>query len=620
MILMHGTSSGVIRGESAAFKSVKYHELNRAKSRRRVYKQSTKKQQKYPRHKEREEKFKSSCGKKVPKSWDNSGNGVIPDFSDAASEGTEEANTEEKGKENSLTDSDKRAVHLLTHRSLLSYQREQCSSVPQLKGLAYCRDCLIRKKKPDRSKLPALPPTGLSPLANPVGVGIDMQLYIREKGAVFSGLVSCDSQWCMNCVAKKKEKHVRMISRGIEGARLLGYGLYFMTLTVQRSDDIVDQRKQLEAGWNAVSEALRKYRKQGIKCEFVWALDVTFQNKNERLGVYHPHLHIVLAIESNPNVREVQRVVAGAWARHTTGISTERCQDVRRIYKNEGISRYIAKFQGMALELTNGTRKKGRTEGNMSLVGLMELGMNGSKEEKEWSRKTYIEFLLSMKKKRTLQPSQGWKDLEKIPAEEEKEEENIIEVRIPEIWHELMAEYNLDVAFVAWWNVHVVPNEKCLYDFDLLLEMHTYDWEYNTAHWKGPESHAKWWQRKYLERWIELYQPQHKEGSRLSVRLSKIIDQWNRRTKVSSYRSNIARRVIRKMKKDNPDLEVQQLRKLAVDRYPFPTKDDYFYHIWRDVLKEEGVCLQGHLDEKGVSMAEYRANFHAHAKQYKLFE
>ena len=606
MILMHGSVNGVVRNESSAFESVHYHRLNRAKSRRKVYKQSTKKQRKYPRHKEREDRLKRSGSKNVPKSWDNSGNGVIPDFPDEASEGTEEAKKEEKGVIDELTDSDKRAIHLLNHRSLLSFQREQCSSVPQLKGLAYCRECLIRKKKRDRRKLPALPPTALARLANPGGVGIDMQLYIRQKGAVFSGLVSCDSQWCINCVAKKKEKNVRMISKGIEGARLLGYGLYFLTLTVQRSDDIVDQRRQLAAGWNAVAEALRKYRKKGIKCEFVWALDVTYQNRKGQLGVYHPHLHIVLAIESNPSVREVQRVVAGAWARHTTGISTERCQDVRRIYKNEGISRYIAKFQGMALELTNGIRKKGRTEGNMSLVGLMELGMNGSKEEKEWARKTYIEFLLAMKKKRTLQPSQGWKDLENVPPEEEKEEENIIEVSIPEVWHEIMAEYNLDVAFVAWWNVHVVPNEKCLDDFDLLLEMHTYDWEYNTAHWNGPEPHAKWWQRKYLERWIEIYQPQHKEGSRLTARLSNIVDQWNRRRKMSDYRGNIARRVIRKIKKENPDLSIDDLRKLCGDNYPFPSYDNHYYRVWKEVLKEEEIS------EKAVLRKKWN--------QYKLFE
>lgn len=605
MILMCGTANGVVRDESSAFESVHYHRLNRAKSRRRVYRQSTKKQRKYPRHKAREEKQKRSGSKNVPKSWDNSGNGVSQDFSDEASSILSEANKEEKGVVNELTDNDKRAIHLLHHRSLLSFQREQCSSVPKLKGLAYCRECLIRKKKSDRKKLPALPPTNLAPLANPGGVGIDMQLYIRQKGAVFSGLVSCDSQWCMNCVAKKKEKNVRMIARGIEGARLLGYGLYFLTLTVQRSDNIIDQRNQLAAGWNAVAEALRKYRKKGIKCEFVWALDVTYQNKNKQLGVYHPHLHIVLAIESNPNVREVQRVVAGAWARHTTGISTERCQDVRRIYKNEGISRYIAKFQGMALELTNGVRKKGRTEGNMSLVGLMELGMNGSTEEKEWARKTYIEFLLAMKKKRTLQPSQGWKDLEDEAPEEEREEEDLIQIEIPKVWHEIMAEYNLDVAFVAWWNVHVVPNERCLYDFDLLLEMHTYDWEYNTAHWNGPEPRVQWWQRKYLERWIELYQPKHKEGSRLTERLSNIIDQWNRRRKMSDYRSNIARRVIRKIKRENPDLSVDDLRKLCAKNYPFATYENYYYRVWTGVLREEGISYKDALKEKWT--------------QYKLF-
>ena len=625
MILMHGSANGVVRGESAAFQNLHHRKESRAKRRSRILRESTKKQLKGPRQREKEAKLAKALGRKnraskkrVPKSWDNSGNGVIPDFSDEGSEGTEEAKKDQNWFENELTDSDKRAEHLLNHRSLLAWQQETCSSEPELKGLAYCRHCLI---KPQKVKLSALPPANLSPKENPVGVGVDMKLYIREKGAVFSGLASCDSQWCMNCVSKKKEKHVRMISDGIEGARRLGYGLYFLTPTVKRSDDINDLSKQLQAGRTAVMEALRTYKKRGINCEYVWAVDVTFQNKQKELGIYHLHLHMVLAIESNPNVREVQRLVAQAWSRHTTGIATERCQDVRRIWKNEGISRYIAKFQGMALELTNGIRKKGRAEGNMSLVGLMELGMNGTVGEREWARKTYLEFLIAMKRKKTLQPSQGWKNLEKeAPEEEAKEEENIIEVSVPEEWHKVMAEYHHDVAFVAWWNVHIVPDARCLKDFDLLLEMHTYDWEYNTARWKGPDTHLHWWQRTYLRRWIEMYEPQEVEGSRLTKRLSKIIDRWKRRKRMFDYRSNIARRVIRKMKKKHSELNVQQLRKLSVEYYPFPTYEYHFYSVWNDILREEGISLKGHLDEVGVSSEDYHADFHAHAKQYKLFE
>ena len=81
------------------------------------------------------------------------------------------------------------------------------------------------------------------------------------------------------------------------------------------------------------------------------------------------------------------------------------------------------------------------------------------------------------------------------------------------------------------------------------------------------------------------------------------------------YRSNIARRVIRKMKKKHSDLNVQQLRKLSAEYYPFPTYEYQFCSVWNDILREEGISLKGHLDEEGVSSKDY----YAHAKQYKLF-
>ena len=74
---------------------------------------------------------------------------------------------------------------------------------------------------------------------------------------------------------------------------------------------------------------------------------------------------------------------------------------------------------------------------------------------------------------------------------------------------------------------------------------------------------------------------------------------------MSDYRSNIARRVIRKIKRENPDLSVDELRKLCADNYPFVTYDNHYYRVWMGVLKEEGISQKGALREKWT--------------QYKLF-
>ena len=231
----------------------------------------------------------------------------------------------------------------------------------------------------------------------PIDDNAPCTLEISTEGVHIGGVGFCRSPWCVNCMAYARGERIDKIKNGIIQAREHDYKAFFVTLTIPRSHDPSKQLSTLSQGFKALLDKLTyRCRKEGVKYWYVKNIDVTF--KLDIKDVYHTHLHCIFIIDKEVsyldskirdnhddkrlNVHEdiptIEQIRGGKKAPYVIGykhqinsfqdmillawydvnqtkkvLVSSLGQKVIEIKKDEGLSRYVAKFQGIAHELAN---------------------------------------------------------------------------------------------------------------------------------------------------------------------------------------------------------------------------------------------------------------------------
>jgi hypothetical protein len=273
-----------------------------------------------------------------------------------------------------------------------------------------------------------------------------ISVIISDKGARFGGVARCGSQWCIECASFAKEGRIKRIGRWLDEVHTQenqdeGYQAYFITLTIPRSGDPYQQLDALQKGWKDLQGRVSyRLKKQGIKFDFVRGLDVTFKPDTKRQ--YHCHLHVIMVLrgpfDGGKKYRDFAHMVSYCWTdiqvKNKQG-SRDIAQRIEPIEADNGISRYLVKFEGLANEIANFQGKDGKdweSRGFWGLVGDVYRGC-------ENSLKCYRVFLDAVAGRRTISFSRQWP---KVEQEEEGEEveSDIIEYAVSIGWYLLIKE------------------------------------------------------------------------------------------------------------------------------------------------------------------------------------
>ena len=286
----------------------------------------------------------------------------------------------------------------------------------------------------------AMKSCGLRPIPTPDN---QISLCITEKGARFQGVSRCRSQFCIDCASYAKETRIERIGGGIRGAIATNKPVYFLTLTTQRSPDPTSQINALQEGWKLLQGRLAyRLKKQGIRMHFVRGLDVTF--RPGRHDIYHSHLHIVFVLGSEfvpyrskgIEYETFESMVSASWVdiQLKKGIKADIAgQRIERVEKDRGLSRYLAKFDGLGHEIVNFHAKTGKQTQSMKenqSIGWMQLVGRVYRGESDCEA-IYHRFLCSVKGKRTISFSGLWDDLVREDPKEPEEEIEPRKIEIP---------------------------------------------------------------------------------------------------------------------------------------------------------------------------------------------
>jgi len=318
---------------------------------------------------------------------------------------------------------------------------------------------------------------GLNPI--PIdGQMAEPELVINERGGYFSGLATCKSQYCPNCMARFKSERITRIHRGLKGAKEDGRSRYFITLTVPRSPSAKEQIQTLSKLWTIWSKMIRyRMAKAGCIGIPVRSLDTTFQPENR--NVFHSHFHVIFTLKGE--YEGFEEMLAQCWKRAAASLSVKvslEAQDIRPIVDDEEIGKYAAKFWGMGSEMAAFHQKEGKLNGNQKSYGWMEL-MGLVSDGSVKATRAYRDFLEAVKGYKTILFAQGWKELEELAPEEEEEEEKekpkeLLRLTVPHEWWTHVRHFRDDLITVAHW-VGVQKPEKL--GFLENLWKHDYDYE-----------------------------------------------------------------------------------------------------------------------------------------------
>lgn len=308
--------------------------------------------------------------------------------------------------------------------------------------------------------------------------GLTPSIFLNERGYSFGGLATCNNPYCVFCSRKRSHLRTDRIRRSILGARDKGLSVYFLTLTMRRSSDIVSLIRRMKKAWKAVQNKLDKVvkKKLGGKYSTARSIDVTFQVEGWNAdSPYNLHLHCILIIDLEKRYEEdgsiivslsdeeLTEIIKNAWC-NSTEESEHVGQCIESVKDSGKVSRYCAKMAGLALELTGSNiTKSGRKKNTLSFPELMQAGMSGS----DYAVHLYKDFLTGMKGMKTLSFSRNWNEYA-IMEEEEEEEISSPVAYIPDLWWDLCKPHLDDIGSILWKSMYVESGED-LREFQFLM-------------------------------------------------------------------------------------------------------------------------------------------------------
>ena len=202
--------------------------------------------------------------------------------------------------------------------------------------------------------------------------------------AFYHGLMACGSVWtCPVCAAKIAERRRLELKQAIEAAKLKGFGVYFVTLTIPHGvgDDLHQLLANLSASLKRMSQDqhFRRIKKRlGIEIEgFIRAQEVTYGDNG-----WHPHFHmIVFTPDRSLSCSVLQQAYSEGWrsACVKSGIPEPDSDYGCTVQDGSRAANYVSKW-GIEDEMTKSHVKQGKCSG-LTPWGLLRAVLDGNAPE-----------------------------------------------------------------------------------------------------------------------------------------------------------------------------------------------------------------------------------------------
>jgi len=281
---------------------------------------------------------------------------------------------------------------------------------------------------------------------------------VSDQGVTVRGMAFCQSPFCVTCMGYQRTQRRKKIEKGLIQARRHGYNAYFVTLTIERTNDIQKQVKDLFYGWKLLQDRLSyRMKKQGVNVFMVRNLDITF--KPDSHAIYHTHLHCIIILDkemepftdkkSKQKINNFPEFLTTSWVNIQRKRSIKcslQGQHIEKVEDDKKLSRYVSKFEGLAMELSHFQHKTGKNNKLCKRsIGYMELlGFVYQRDKKCFG--IYRDFLRAMHGCRTVSFSRNWYTVNEekevthvlllpyLEREEEPEEPKTHEILVSNEW------------------------------------------------------------------------------------------------------------------------------------------------------------------------------------------
>ena len=221
-----------------------------------------------------------------------------------------------------------------------------------------------------------IPGQGLAP--------IEIHKGASNGKAFYHGLMACGSVWtCPVCAAKISERRRLELKQAIDVAKVKGFGVHFVTLTVPHGvgDDLHQLLANLSASLKRLSQDqhFRRIKKRlGIHIEgFIRAQEVTYGQNG-----WHPHFHmIVFTPDRSLSCSVLQQAYSEGWrsACLKSGLPEPHPEYGCTVQDGARAAQYVSKW-GIEDEMTKSQAKQGRRHG-LSPWGLLRAVLDGNAPE-----------------------------------------------------------------------------------------------------------------------------------------------------------------------------------------------------------------------------------------------
>ena len=259
-----------------------------------------------------------------------------------------------------------------------------------------------------------------------------IECQVSKHGVTVKGMAFCGSPFCVTCMGYQRTQRRKKIEKGLIQAERQGYQSFFVTLTIERTNDIQKQVKDLFYGWKLLQDRLSyRMKKQDIQLFMVRNLDITFKPESNK--IYHTHLHCIVILDkplepfkdkkTKKHIYNFPDFVKTSWVniQNKRNINCSlQGQHIEKIECEQKISRYVSKFEGMAMELSHFAHKTGKKNKiyNQSMGYMELLGFVHKKHKKSFQ--VYRDFLKAMHGCRTVSFSRNWNTVQKIVIDGKK--------------------------------------------------------------------------------------------------------------------------------------------------------------------------------------------------------
>lgn len=206
---------------------------------------------------------------------------------------------------------------------------------------------------------------------------VKVLLNTEHTKAFLAGLQTCGSVWgCPICAAKISERRRVELEGAIKQAKALGLRVMLLTLTIPHGlgDDVNDMTDRLNKAWDSVkrNRSGRAVRDAIGLVGTIRASEVTHGLRAKINNGFHPHLHVLLFIESNISPLDVQALFSPLWQSCCVKQGLPRPSDRHGCKVDDGskAALYCSKW-GLESEMTKGHHKTGDDDKGMTPFDLL---------------------------------------------------------------------------------------------------------------------------------------------------------------------------------------------------------------------------------------------------------